>query len=250
MEAGTMEAGQSVTDAVAKIGGRETLRLAAVMNALEAQGLALDEDGTVARDAQLRAIKALIDGDDNVGDVLAFARMLTPNQLLQNAVADSIVLAWKALDGDTLALDVIDAKDDPPTHRAVCMVDRCAIDVTYRLTSSGGGFIVLSVTGTDLDTTFGMGTGGRPICPVDGHGEMTLADETIPAADAFAQVADKLKGAQQVALPGVFPAFNYAGAFNEIVEQAKRVEWLNSEYDEARKPPRTRRRISTRAPSS
>jgi hypothetical protein len=236
MEAVTMEAAQSVTEAVAKIGGRETLRLAAVMNALEAQGLSLDDEGTAARDAQLRAIKALIDGDDSISDVLAFARMLTPNALLQNAVADAIVLAWKALDGDALALDVIEAQDEAPAHKAVCMVDGCPAEVLYTLTASGSGFVVIGRRGMDLDATLGIGADGRPICPIDeAHGEMTLADETIPAADAFAQVADKLKGAQQVALPGVFPAFNYAGAFNEIVEQAKRVEWLNSEYDEAKK---------------
>jgi rubrerythrin len=228
---------ENVTEAVATIGGRETLRLAAIMNALEAQGLALDEDGSAARTAQLQAIKALIEGDDSVGKVLEFARMLTPNALLQNAVADAIVLTWQALDGDATALDALEPQtaDAAPVHKAVCMVDGCQIGVVYKLTGSGTGFIVLERNGTQLDATFGAGSGGRPICPIDGHGEMTLADETIPAAEAFAQVAEKLDGPVQRALPGVFPVFNYAGAFNEIVQQAKRVERLNSEYDDAKK---------------
>jgi hypothetical protein len=134
-----------------------------------------------------------------------------------------------------LAAELAPLADDAPTHKAVCMVDGCPAEVVYRTSASGAAFILLERRGMDLDATLGMGSGGRPICPIDGHGEMTVADETIPVGDAFAQVAEKLNGAQQVALPGVFPAFNYAGAFNEIVDQAKLVERLNDEYDDAKK---------------
>jgi hypothetical protein len=136
-------------------------------------------------------------------------------------------------DGEVIASAPL--ADDAPAHKAVCMIDGCQAEVLYRLTASGAGFIVIELRGMDLDTALGMGPDGRPVCPIDGHGEMTLADETIPAADAFAQVAEKLTGAQRVALPGVFPAFNFEGAFKEIVEQAQRVEMLDREHDDAKK---------------
>jgi hypothetical protein len=124
--------------------------------------------------------------------------------------------------------------DEPPTHRVVCMAEGCGAAVTYRPTILGGGFFVLERVGMDLEASLGIGLNGRPICPVEGHGEMTLADEQLPAVEAFAQVAEKLDAPVQGDLPGVFPAFNYQGCYLELEEKAAEVNALHEEYLEAK----------------
>jgi hypothetical protein len=234
---GMMEQAAQIAETVKMVGGRETLRVAAIMATLADHAMALEEEGTVAREAQVLGIRALVDADlaseaDRAADL---ARTITPNDGdAVTVVSAAILTALRAVDGDEVALELVDAKA-PVMHRAVCMVDGCPAGVTYQLTASGSSFLVLDRVGMDFDASLGIGADGRPVCPIDGHGQMTLADELLPAAEAFAQVAEKLDGPVQRALPGVFPAFNYAGAFNEIVEQAKRVERLNQEYDDAKK---------------
>lgn len=128
------------------------------------------------------------------------------------------------IDTETTTPDV-----DRPTHLAKCA--ECAHAVQYRPSASGSGFVLVD---PPPDATYGVGEHGRPICP-NGHGEMAVADDQFkPAADAFAEAAQHLEDAQQASLPGVFPAFNYVGAFGEIVDQARLVETLKSDYDDAK----------------
>jgi hypothetical protein len=133
-----------------------------------------------------------------------------------------------------LAKELAPLAGEAPAHKAVCMVDGCPAEVVYKLTASGAGFMVLERRGMDLDATLGMGAGGRPICPISDHGEMTLADETIPAADAFAQVAQKLDAPVQGDLPGIIRAFNYQGCYLELEEKAAEVDALHDEYIDAK----------------
>ncbi len=127
--------------------------------------------------------------------------------------------------GDTPVFSGVEADD--PVHLAKC--SECASAVRFRPNVTGTGFFLVDEA---PDVTFGIGPNGRPVCP-NGHGEMSIADDKIPAADAFSEVA-AMQGAQQRSLPGVFPPFNFEGAFKEIVEQAQRVENLDSEYDAAK----------------
>lgn len=110
------------------------------------------------------------------------------------------------------------------THVARC--EECPGDMTFRPTSSGNGFMILAINGFDSEATFSVGDNGRPVCP-NGHGEMALADEQLPSAhDAITEAAQRLQGAKQASLPGVFPAFNYQGAYLELEAQAERVARL------------------------
>lgn len=129
-----------------------------------------------------------------------------------------------------------------PIHRAVCQVKGCGISLVYRPTSTGAGFQVLEVSGVEPGTLFGgPGAQGTPICPRDGHGEMTLADEQLPAAEAFAKADEQIKRARepkQPRLPGTVPEFNFEGTFKVIVEKRHEVKELEREFekrDEARK---------------
>jgi hypothetical protein len=70
------------------------------------------------------------------------------------------------------------------THLARCA--DCDFSVRYQPSSSGAGFTLL-----DSDAALGIGDNGRPVCP-EGHGEMELADDRLPAAEAIAHAAEQL----------------------------------------------------------
>lgn len=121
--------------------------------------------------------------------------------------------------------------DTPPTHKAVC--SECGAHVTYALTSSGHGFMVLETS--DADTTFGQGEGGQPLCP-RGHGEMQLADEQIPVADAITQVVEQTSGnghgtPAQRALFDTTKPFNADGALDAIETKNADVEQARERYE-------------------
>lgn len=118
---------------------------------------------------------------------------------------------------------------EKPIHVATC---HCGATVTYQPTSSGNGFMILGRSGVDAEANFGVGPNGIPVCPVDGHGEMTLADEQMPAHEAITEAAEMLKDAEQASLPGVFPAFNFQGAYLELEQQALQVDRLAREHKE------------------
>lgn len=123
---------------------------------------------------------------------------------------------------------------DDPVHLAKCA--ECAEAVRFRPNVTGTGFFLVDA---DPDASYGIGEHGRPMCR-NGHGEMSIADDQFkPVSEAFSEAQTMLQSQeggtpQQVALPGVFPAFNYEGAFHEIAEQARRVERLKSESDRAK----------------
>lgn len=117
--------------------------------------------------------------------------------------------------------------DEHPEHKAVCAT--CHASVRYRLTASGAGLIVIDQQFVDAEATFSLGPTGRPECP-RGHGEMLIADESIPARDAIRQVADRTERPTQLALVG--EVFNAYGAWMTVEEADDEIERLQVDYDE------------------
>lgn len=116
-----------------------------------------------------------------------------------------------------------------PVHKVLCMVAGCKAGATYRPTASGTGFFILERYGMDIETSLGAGPNGRPICPFDEHGEMTLADEQLPIEQAIEQV--NARTAKPPRLPFPAPAFNYEAVFREIVEKRHEVADLERDYE-------------------
>lgn len=218
-------------EAATAAGGPETLtRMTAIYAVLREVGLALAPEGSVQREAQVRGIAILLDADQTgrARAALDLMQTITEDAALVGQCADAIVDNLIAVDDGTAGVRVTD--DEPPVHRAVCMVDGCPCAITYRPTVSGGGFFILTREGMDLETTVGIGENGRPVCPLGDHGEMTLADETIPAAEAFAQASEKLARPVQADLPGIGFDFNFRGCYLELEQKASEVEALHEDY--------------------
>lgn len=121
--------------------------------------------------------------------------------------------------------------DDEPVHLAKCA--ECAEAVRFRSNITGSGFFLVDA---DPDATFGIGSNGRPMCR-NGHGEMEVADDRLPAAEAFADAQSMLLQAEgeaiQRSLPGVFPPFNFEGAYLELERQALSVDSLHKAHKAA-----------------
>jgi hypothetical protein len=124
---------------------------------------------------------------------------------------------------------------EPPSHKPVQHEARCGEcggSIRFQLTTSGHGLMVLDRRGYDIEQSFSISTGGGPLCP-NGHGEMELADEQLPASEAFALAQEKLAeaaGHTQPSLPGVVMPFNFQGAYLELEEKAVEVDRLHDEY--------------------
>jgi hypothetical protein len=105
----------------------------------------------------------------------------------------------------------------PVQHEARCVNVDCGIRVVYQPTASGAGFSIVECAGA-YEQSFGVGPHGIPECP-NGHGEMELADEQLPAAEAFALAQEKLNAPAERRLP--FPAarFNPEAANESIFKQ-------------------------------
>lgn len=142
--------------------------------------------------------------------------------------------------GDETTPDPADTTAPPtetgelPIHRGMCPDAFCAIGATYRPTASGDGFLVLEVFGCPPDTAFGAGAHGRPLCP-NGHGELTIADDLLPAHEAITAAAGSVARAtrQQPRLPLPSPPFNHEGAFHAIQEKRHEVKQLERVFDAA-----------------
>lgn len=102
---------------------------------------------------------------------------------------------------------------EPLSHLAKCT--ECEVGVRFHLTESGQSIVIEERFGVDVDTSFGVGPNVRPICP-NGHGEMSLADEKIPVADAMAQAAAKVNGTTQPQLFDTAKPFNFEGAWMDV----------------------------------
>ena len=106
-------------------------------------------------------------------------------------------------------------------HLARCT--QCDFTVTFEPSVTGTSFFLVG-----SDAALGIGPNGRPVCP-NGHGEMEIADDQIPAAEAISEVA-RLQHPQQADLPGIIPPFNYQGAYLELEAKAVEVDELHREY--------------------
>lgn len=113
-------------------------------------------------------------------------------------------------------------------HLARCAT--CGNSVRFKPLASGFGFSLPD----PVDATYGVGPEGRPECP-NGHGEMAIADDQMPADDAIDQVREQLAGGPmeplQGTLPGIVPAFNYQGAYLDLEQKAVEVDRLKSEWE-------------------
>jgi hypothetical protein len=130
-----------------------------------------------------------------------------------------------------------------PIHRAKCTEPGCEVGAMYRPSATGAGFQILERYGVAIETTFGIGPNGIPLCPL-GHGELGLADDLLPAADAIAEAAGKVERStlRQPRLPGVLPQFNFEGTVQMIFDTEQSVcglereaERLHERYKEAKK---------------
>lgn len=138
----------------------------------------------------------------------------------------------------------LDAPDhDTPVeqveHRARCV--ECGVTVSYVASVTGHGFALFG----GGDDSYGVGPNGRPTCP-NGHGEMEIADDAIPVADAIDEVT-KLQQAQQGDLPGIMPPFNYQGAYLELESKAVEVDELHHEYVNAAEEARDAKKLWDKA---
>jgi hypothetical protein len=97
--------------------------------------------------------------------------------------------------------------------------------VRYQPLTSGAGFTLL-----DSDAALGIGDNGRPICP-EGHGEMELADDRLPATEAIAHVAEQLDAEKQ-RLPFPIPAYNYQGVLAALVDKRHEVAKLEKKVED------------------
>lgn len=121
----------------------------------------------------------------------------------------------------------IDAPEPEERQVHIARCAECAMSVRFQHTS-GSGFTLADSS----DISFGVGEHGRPVCP-NGHGEMGIADETLPAADAFAAAQAQLDADEptQRTLPGIVPPFNFQGAYLELEAQAVEVQRLLKIYE-------------------
>jgi hypothetical protein len=113
--------------------------------------------------------------------------------------------------------------DEPTIHLARCA--DCDYAVRYQPSSSGAGFTLI-----DSDAALGIGESGRPICP-NGHGEMGLADDRLPAADAIEQAAEQVEAEKQK-LPFPAPPFNYEGTLHALFEKRHEIGKLEKKFND------------------
>jgi hypothetical protein len=110
------------------------------------------------------------------------------------------------------------------THLARCA--DCDYSVRYQPLTSGAGFTLL-----DSDAALGIGDNGRPICP-EGHGEMELADDRLPATEAIAHAAEQIRlDAEKQRLPFPIPAYNYQGVLASLVDKRHEVAQLEKRVE-------------------
>lgn len=132
---------------------------------------------------------------------------------------------------------------EPIAHLAKCA--QCPAGLKFHSSASGHGMTVLEHYGVTVDTTFGIGEGGRPLCP-NGHGEMTLSDEQLSAAEAITQVSAQVNGSAvsptQAQLFEMSQPFNFEGAWMDIEVKNGVVAELARVYeDDAARAKRSRK---------
>jgi hypothetical protein len=122
------------------------------------------------------------------------------------------------------------AVENAPVHLARCM--QCDFEVRFRASASGASFTLI-----DSDLALGIGKRGHPICP-NGHGEMVLADETLPASEAISTVAAVVgsngSDPTQAQLFDLAKPFNYEGAMQAIATKNHDVKFARVQMDDAK----------------
>lgn len=113
---------------------------------------------------------------------------------------------------------------EAPMHFARCAL--CPSAVTYQLSTTGAGIIVVERLNMDVFETLGIGANGIPICP-HGHGEMRLEDEnTLPVGDALAQIAGEQQALFELSKP-----FNFEDAWIAVADKAEEVKTIAGIYE-------------------
>jgi hypothetical protein len=127
-------------------------------------------------------------------------------------------------EGDRFTDALDSATSELPEHLARCA--ECGFSVRFRALSAGAatGFILIG-----SEQSLGIGDNGRPMCP-NGHGEMAIADDQIPAGDAITQVAEKIAEQQPLFEP---PPFNSENALSAIYAKRHEVADLEREAEDA-----------------
>jgi hypothetical protein len=114
-----------------------------------------------------------------------------------------------------------------PEHLARCA--SCAFSVRFRPLQSGHGFMLVG-----SEESLGIGEDGRPTC-LNGHGQMEIADDQLPAAEAFALAQEQLNAREapvQGELPGIVPEFNWRGGYLELEEMSVEVDRLQRIHED------------------
>lgn len=96
--------------------------------------------------------------------------------------------------------------EERPVHLGKCA--ECGTSIRFRSTASGAGFVLVDA---DPEASFGVSNGIPVCCGL----EMSVADDRLPASEAISQVAERVNGPQQAALPGVIE-FNKPGAYDML----------------------------------
>jgi hypothetical protein len=128
--------------------------------------------------------------------------------------------------------------ENAPVHLARCML--CDFEVRFRASASGSSFTLIA-----SDLALGIGERGHPICP-NGHGEMVLADETLPASEAISTVAAVVgsngSDPTQTQLFDLAKPFNFAGALQAIAKKNRSAKQAHDAYDAAKETASERRK--------
>jgi hypothetical protein len=138
-------------------------------------------------------------------------------------------MTTSASETETLELDPAVLSEPPAPDRTdhLARCASCAFTVRFKPLQSGHGFMLVG-----SEESLGIGEDGRPMCP-NGHGQMEIADDQLPAAEAFALAQEQLQDQRPPRLPFPAPPFNYEGALHEIFEKQSEITRLEIKFTDA-----------------
>jgi hypothetical protein len=138
-------------------------------------------------------------------------------------------MTTSASETETLELDPAVLTEPPQPDRTdhLARCASCAFTVRFKPLQSGHGFMLVG-----SEESLGIGEDGRPTC-LNGHGQMEIADDQLPAAEAFALAQEQLQDQRPPRLPFPAPPFNYEGALHEIFEKQSEITRLEIKFTDA-----------------